>query len=230
MNKSKSVSVLILIFYATFTVAQSVPSSKKSSAIDKGLKSIKVGSETWTSQNLNVSFFRNGDAILQARSIDEWKKALDEGRPAWCYYEFQEPNGLIYGKFYNWYAVHDARGLAPKGWHIPKIEEWDTLLNFIGSNQVWDKMVDTSGWMKGMSKTSNETGFSVLGGGLCGESSFGGIGMETAFWCASKDPSSIQNSSNLLTIHFGTSWAPSIGKVFGEERGGMYVRCVKDKQ
>jgi uncharacterized protein (TIGR02145 family) len=228
MKKAKSVLVFVLMFFASVALAQNAP-GKKASHKNEGLKSAKIGSQTWTTQNLNVSVFRNKDVIQQAKNIDEWKKALSEAKPAWCYYEFEESNGLIYGKFYNWYAVHDPRGLAPKGWHIPKIAEWDTLLNFVGSNQAWSKMVDTSnGWMNGISKTSNETGFSVLGGGLCGESSFGGIGMETAFWSASKDPSSLQNSSNLLAIHFGTSWAPGIGKAFGEERGGMYVRCVKD--
>ncbi|MGB0150401.1 MAG: FISUMP domain-containing protein [Flavobacteriales bacterium] len=24
-----------------------------------------------------------------------------------------------YGRLYNWYAVDDARGLCPNGWHIP---------------------------------------------------------------------------------------------------------------
>lgn len=229
MIKSTLVSLLIFVFSATFVAAQRGTDNKKS-AKEKDLKSVTIGSQTWTSQNLNVSSFRNGDLILQAKTLEEWKNALEDGKPAWCYYEFQESNGLIYGKFYNWYAVHDPRGLAPKGWHIPKIGEWDILINFVGSDRTWDKMVDTSnGWMQGISKTSNETGFSVLGGGLCGQSSFGGVGLETAFWCAANDPSSIQNSSNLLTIHFGISWG-GVGKVYGEEKGGMYVRCVKDQK
>ena len=26
---------------------------------------------------------------------------------------------------YNWYAVHDIRKIAPKGWHIPTDDEWN---------------------------------------------------------------------------------------------------------
>lgn len=227
MKNAVTVLIFGIIVHASLAIRQSEPDIRISPT-DKNPKNVKIGSQVWTSENLNVGHFRNMDSIQEAKNIDEWKKALNESKPAWCYYEFNESNGLVYGRFYNWYAVNDSRGLAPKGWHIPKYHEWESLINTVGSTQVWDKMVDVSGWMKGVSKTSNETGFSVLGGGLCGESGFGGIGIETAFWCASKDTSSIQNNSNLLTINFGINWAPSIGKVFGQEKGGMYVRCVKD--
>ena len=32
-----------------------------------------------------------------------------------------------YGRLYNWYAVDDARGLCPSGWHVPTDEEYTTL-------------------------------------------------------------------------------------------------------
>ena len=32
-----------------------------------------------------------------------------------------------YGRLYNWYAVDDARGLCPSGWHVPTDEEFMTL-------------------------------------------------------------------------------------------------------
>ena len=37
-----------------------------------------------------------------------------------------------YGKLYNWYAVNDPRGLAPKGYHIPKDAERTILTENLG--------------------------------------------------------------------------------------------------
>jgi uncharacterized protein (TIGR02145 family) len=51
---------------------------------------------------------------------------------AWCYYENDAKNGVKYGKLYNWYAVNDARGLAPAGWHVPTDYEWEVLSTFLG--------------------------------------------------------------------------------------------------
>jgi aspartate kinase len=79
-------------------------------------------------ENLNVSNFRNGEAIPEAKTNEEWIKAGNEGKPAWCYYENRSENGRIYGKLYNWYALNDPRGLAPAGWSIPENNDWRTLV------------------------------------------------------------------------------------------------------
>ena len=73
---------------------------------------------------------------------DTWDK-LTTG--AWCYYENNAANGTKYGKLYNWYAVNDARGLAPAGWHIPIDQEWTVLENSLGDD-AGKKMKSTSGW------------------------------------------------------------------------------------
>ena len=41
-----------------------------------------------------------------------------------------------YGRLYNWYAVDDARGLCPSGWHVPTDEEYTTLTDGLGGTSV----------------------------------------------------------------------------------------------
>ena len=67
-------------------------------------------------ENLNVSKFRNDDPIPEAKTDEEWLKANQNGKPAWCYYSINSKN---YGKLYNWYAVNDPRGLAQKDGTFP---------------------------------------------------------------------------------------------------------------
>jgi len=37
---------------------------------------------------------------------------------------------------YNWYAVDDKRNIAPKGWHIPSVDEWQILVDYLGGYNV----------------------------------------------------------------------------------------------
>src|SRR6185436_5977257 len=74
---------------------------------------VTIGTQTWMSRNLDVSRFRNGEPIPEARTTEEWIEAGKNGRPVWCYYENKPELGVIYGRLYNWFAVADPRGLAP---------------------------------------------------------------------------------------------------------------------
>ena len=76
--------------------------------------SVKLCDLIWTTQNVNTDHYLNGDSIPEVKDPKEWVK-LTTG--AWCYYNNDPAMGAIYGKLYNWYAVSDSRGLAPKGWH-----------------------------------------------------------------------------------------------------------------
>ena len=108
---------------------------------------ITIGTQTWTSKNLDVSTFRNGEAIPEAKNKAEWRKASDNNAPAWCYYEFDEKNGKKYGKLYNWHAVIDSRGLAPDGYRLPYDEDYDQLIrDFGGIDKAGEKLKDTIGW------------------------------------------------------------------------------------
>jgi len=73
-------------------------------------KTVKIEKLEWMAENLNVSIFRNGDTISEARTEKEWSEAGEQGKPAWCYYENNIENGKKCGKLYNWYTVNDPRG------------------------------------------------------------------------------------------------------------------------
>jgi uncharacterized protein (TIGR02145 family) len=78
----------------------------------------------WT-DNLKVSKFNNGEMIPQAKTVAEWQAACKAKKPVWCYYKFNPANDAKFGKIYNYYAVIDSRGLAPKGFHIAKESDFD---------------------------------------------------------------------------------------------------------
>ena len=105
---------------------------------------VTIGTQTWTSKNLDISTYRNGEVIPEVQDSAAWAN-LTTG--AWCYYENSTAKGTIYGKLYNWYAVNDPRGLAPKGYHIPSDAEWTILTDYLGGDSIAGKqMKSTSGW------------------------------------------------------------------------------------
>ena len=110
-------------------------------------KTVTIGNQVWMKENLNVSTFRNGDPIPEAKTAEEWQAAGTEKQPAWCYYDNDPKNGVKYGKLYNWYAVNDSRGLAPSGYHVPTDLEWTVLADFLGGESVaGGKVKSANGW------------------------------------------------------------------------------------
>ncbi|RAR73718.1 FISUMP domain-containing protein [Flavobacterium aciduliphilum] len=91
-------------------------------------KSVKIGNQEWMTENLNSKTFRNGDVIQEASDSLDWIEAIKSKTPAWCYYEDDPIHAEKKGLLYNFYAVHDPRGLAPSGWQVPTVEDFNYLL------------------------------------------------------------------------------------------------------
>lgn len=111
---------------------------------------VSIGTQVWMTKNLNVDTFLNGDVIKEAKTMAEWIKAGLNKQPAWCQYNNDPTNGIKYGKLYNWFAINDYRGLAPKGYHIPSDVEWSILYDFLDADEtkVILKMKSENGWNK----------------------------------------------------------------------------------
>ena len=183
-------------------------------------KEVTIGEQVWMAENLNVDKFRNGDPIPEAKTEEEWKRAGENGEPAWCYYENDPANGEKYGKLYNWYAVSDTRGLAPAGYHVPSDAEWTKLTDFLGSD-AGKKMKSTSGWNEDGNGT-NESGFSGLPvGGRYFNCTFDGIG-STGNWWSSTEYDTGRAWGRHLTYYGG-----GVGRFISEKYYGYSVRCLR---
>ena len=158
----------------------------------------QIGNFKLMSKNLDVDRFRNGDKIPKAKNQEEWKKANNECKPAWCYYEFGDAwYNISYGKLYNWYAVNDKRGLAPEGWHIPDKIEFKVLKNLLNLEK----------------KSSRHRSGYINKNGICRD-----IDEEAYYW--SSDSSSIETSR---CLRFSNDWY-----LYSENKGmGLSCLCVK---
>ena len=126
--------------------------------------------DNWTLVNFDGTTFRNGDPIPQIEDATDWANATG---PAWCYYDNNPANGPKYGKLYNRAAVTDARELAPEGYYVPSLAEWQTLIDCLGGISVaGEKMKttrttsDNNGLWTSPNIASNESQFSVVPGGV----------------------------------------------------------------
>lgn len=163
-------TVFILSFLVIFQT-----SCKKSisNSTEESTSSVLICTQTWTTKNLDVTNYRNGDLIPEIQDPTAWCN-LTTG--AWCHYNNDPANDIIYGKLYNFFAVNDPRGLAPQGWHIPSLSEWNILRNCLGGEVVaGGKMKETGTiyWNSPNTGASNITGFTARPSG-CRNSYYGG--------------------------------------------------------
>jgi uncharacterized protein (TIGR02145 family) len=187
------------------------------------LPTIVIGKQQWMKENLDVVTYRNGDIIPKVTDPTAWA-ALTTG--AWCYYNNDPANGAIYGKLYNWYAVNDARGLAPQGWHIPTDAEWDTLSTKLGGVTVAGGKMKTTGttrWTTPNTGATNESGFAGLPGGYrIYDGSFDIVGSYGFWWSAT------EFNTAFARFLFLTSTNGTLSRNFDYKAAGFSVRCLRD--
>ena len=227
--------VLILIIigtgYLILNVISSTQHKENQTAVTESenesmASSVIIGDQEWQMKNLDVDRFRNGEPIPQAITAEEWKAAGEKKEPAWCFYDNNTENGRLYGKLYNWYAVNDARGLAPKGWHIPSDNEWTTLTNYLGGEDVADGKMKSTGtiyWNPPNIGASNESSFSALPGGYRNiDGSFHYIRSYAFFWSATEYDGNYAWFRNLYY------YSSNVYRSNNDKSVGASVRCLLD--
>jgi len=190
----KATITLLLICVAAFA-------QQKGSFTDtrdkKTYKTAKIGKQTWIAENLNF----NAESSV-------------------CY-DNKPENCDKYGRLYNWNTAIKA---CPKGWHLPNLKEWQTLVDLAGGEgAAGTKLKAASGWNNDRNGT-DDYGFSALpGGNGLSDGSFDGVGIDGNWWNASEE----DGDSNYARRESITG--------FDEDAWGYYgksdlnsVRCVKD--
>jgi uncharacterized protein (TIGR02145 family) len=184
-------------------------------------KAVKIGTQAWMVENLNIGQFRNGDEIWEAKTAQEWEIAGQNSIPAWCYYDNDPENGKKYGRLYNWYAVNDKRGLAPTGFHIPTEVELQRLGNAVNNNSNALKAI---GQGAGIGAGTNTSGFSaLLAGGRYLIGFFGSLGDYTNFWSSTGD-----RTIDAFLMGFDDRGSNIHYNIVVDKVSGFSVRCLKD--
>jgi uncharacterized protein (TIGR02145 family) len=186
-------------------------------------KIVTINSDTWMSENLNTSTYRNGDLIIHASNTQEWINAANNKVGAWCYYNNDPKNGEIYGKLYNWYAVNDSRGLAPVGYHISTNDDWEKLTKYYKGDNLAGRYLKERNFFLRFLEGSNDNVMNILmGGSRSTKGIFYELNREADFWISEEYNSDLSSSR---TIKKETD---NITKSYSVKSWGMSVRCVKD--
>ncbi|MFM7672831.1 MAG: FISUMP domain-containing protein [Bacteroidota bacterium] len=201
MTKHALLGVIVTIA-ATTCFAQQY-GSLKDARDGRIYKTVKIGEQVWMAENLNADRFRNGDTIFEAKSEEEWRLAGKLAKPAWCYFENEVKNKVIFGKLYNRYALTDPRGLAPLGFEFACDHDWMRII------------------YKNKSQLNSILGVALGGfrddGYADGKHEFIGLNEEIKWW----------SSTGMVSWDLKSFNVDFANGDWDYDNSGFYVRCVK---
>ena len=143
-----------------------------------------IGSQIWMVENLKTTRFRDGTPIARKDDQAEWT-GMSDSLPLYCNYNNDDYLGSVYGKLYNRNVIFDTLNIAPAGWRVPTIADWDTLLAYLGGSSVAGNKLRESGtdhWL-GPNSSTNSSGFTALPGGTRNNAGFSNLSLKAKFWC-----------------------------------------------
>lgn len=189
-------------------------------------ESIKIGDQVWMAEDLHVIHYRNGMRIIGVSENAQWV-AMQEG--ACCAYpdyadEYQ--NFILY----NGYAVIDPRKLAPEGWHIPTVEEWDTLIEYLGGTEIAGGKLKEAGlkhWLEPNTGATNSRGFTAVPNGVIDliNGSPDLMGYSATYWALKNTDKNNENDLYGYVLRYNTE---AISSFSAFPQSGFSARCVKD--
>ena len=191
-------------------------------------KTVKIGTQTWMAENLNYAY------PLQDSSSDSI---------SWCSDNVPE-NCTKYGRLYTWNAAMDSAsivnrqkgaipedyydytlpGACPKNWHIPSVNEWNTLLGLV--NNFATDLKSASDWVDDGNGT-DILGFNVLPAGIGRKS--------TCFWTPvqitySLDEYSVISDYEKAFCYCFSSNDRGVSFIDNVKEEAYSIRCVKDAE
>jgi uncharacterized protein (TIGR02145 family) len=216
-------------YYVRAYATNSVGTSYGTQVSFVNFPSVTIGTQIWSSKNLDLRTYRNGDVIPQVTDSTEWAN-LTTG--AWCWYNNDSATyAATYGRLYNWHAVNDPRGLAPQGWHVPTDAEWNRLTKFIDpsadttqccSNVAGTAMKSTTGWNNSGNGTDSSGLVGLPGGGRYDNGTFYVVGGYGNWWSAR------QYDATNAWYRYLYDYSSTLNRNYYDKTYGFSVRVVRD--
>jgi len=202
-------------------IPNSQPTIQAKERQDNNIKRVKYNNQIWMVGNLALTHFRNGDALIEAHSQEDWINAGQKKIPAFCRVNNSSDKQEIYGLLYNWHALNDPRGLAPQGWKIPSRKDFETLISSIGGDKKGDKLKNHLGWVLNNGIPTEHFNASPAGTrGSDGE--FKKEGHVAAFWTTTQ-VNQIESIAMILTANNN-----QIVLTNTDVCRGLSIRCIQE--
>ena len=183
---------------------------------------VTIGTQVWMATNLRTTKYNDGGLIPNSTST--WSN-LTTG--AYCWYNNDDANKATYGALYNWYAVNTSK-LCPTNWHVPTMNEWLSLMSYLGGTGVAGGKLKELGlghWNTPNTGATDDYDFTALPGGYRSSSGTFYSSRTSGVWWAS---GTWWNDAEYGTgfLLYNNSAGVSYGKT--SMGNGCSVRCLKD--
>jgi uncharacterized protein (TIGR02145 family) len=102
----------------------------------------KIGDQIWMAENLRALHYADGSPLVKIEDDNSWY-SMNLSDNAYCWYKndsvtYAEKYGALYnfaaavGGIYNYsWGTEKIQGVCPTGWHLPTLEEWTVLINYV---------------------------------------------------------------------------------------------------
>ncbi len=196
-------------------------------------KTIKLGDQIWTTENLKVTKLNDGTPIDEWTLVDDWYN----GNNPELFYQWADASDLnnlfdtelpfdYYGAMYNEFTLASDK-LAPEGWRIPTEEDFKILENFLKNNGHLNNTATvlkaTSGWAPVTSSGSDVYGFRGLPNGYVAATGTATGAQVICVWATTTlDPS--QQTRRVVSLFD----EPNILFSSNSNRLGAGVRLIKE--
>lgn len=214
-------------------------------------KTVKIGDQIWMVENLNYeyvggTFCKDDEFCKKYGRHYSWGAAMDS-------LAVFSDDGKGCGALKKCEAKDAARGICPKGWHVPTQTDMETLIEAAGGEDIAGKKLKSAeGWEAGesdasyckpeyededspywefCSKGSDTFGFSALGTGEYDfyKKKLNEPDSTTSFWTSTQ----MLTSANVAHVYVA-SISYEENSIFFDHSGhssdGFSVRCIKDDE
>jgi uncharacterized protein (TIGR02145 family) len=196
-------------------------------------KTVIIGTQEWMGENLKTTKFNDNTPIAYLGGTNEYYWSMTK-LPAWCYPGDNKMFDSIYGKLYNAYTIYNSadNNVCPINWHVPTVQDWKTLVDYLGGVNVAGGKMKEAGdmrWKKTKSIITNQSLFtSVPSGDRSGGGSFHSPtdGKLCAWW--SKTDTTTTKTYDGAWILYNYSDTAATNFFYAGKSSGFSIRCIKN--
>lgn len=164
-------------------------------------KTVRIEERVWMAENLA---FRTETGYTVYENVPDYEKT--------------------HGYLYTWQAATKA---CPDGWHLPSMQEWWFLSNFLGGDEQSGgklKQSGTASWAGPNTGATNSSGFTALASGRADDKAMEYYGKTAFFWTNVDDDDATSWCGALYHDRADLALYPV------EKKNGFSVRCIKNSE